>query len=86
MPFLDVWIDNSDDILKINTYRKPTNTGRYINWQNFVPPRHKLNSIESLLHRAYSICNSHNLSHEDFQKIVSIILKSNGYLLCYINK
>ena len=26
IPFLDVWIDNSDDKLKLNTYPKPTNT------------------------------------------------------------
>ena len=31
MPFLDVWIDNSEGILKLSTFRKPTNTGLYIN-------------------------------------------------------
>ena len=81
MSFLDVWIDNNDDKWKLNSYRKPTNTGRYINRQTL----RKLNLIESLLHRAYGICNSYNLFHEHFQKIVSIP-KSNDYSLWYVNK
>ena len=39
MFFLDVWIDSTEGILKLSTYRKPTNTGLYINWQSFVPSR-----------------------------------------------
>ena len=68
MPFLVVWIDNSGDKLKLNTYQKPTNSGQYINWQSFVTPRHKLNLIKSLLHRAYSICNSYSLNYVRFSK------------------
>ena len=85
MPFLDVCIDNTEGILKLSTYRKPTNTGIYINWQSFVPSRYKLNLVKTLLQRAYSICNSYSLIHEDFQGISSI-LKRNGYPLCYIEK
>ena len=84
MPFLNVWIDDSNHKLKLNPYRKPTNTVRYINWQSFVSPHHKLNLIKSLLYRAYSICNSYNVIHKHFQKIVSV-LKSNGYRLWYVN-
>ena len=62
MSFLDVWIDSSSN----KFYRKPTNTGRYMNWQSFVPLRYKLNLIKSLLHRAYVICNSYNLIRKDF--------------------
>ena len=55
MPFLDVWIDYTEAILKLSTYRKPTNTGLYINWQSFVPSRYKLNLVknpatQSILH------------------------------------
>ena len=85
MPFLDVWIDNTEGIFKLSTYRKPTNTGLYINWQSFVPSRYQLNLVKTLLHRAYSICNSHSLIHQDFQSISSI-LKRNGYSLRYIDK
>ena len=85
MPFLDVWIDNTEGILKLSTYQKPTNTGLCINWQSFVPFRYKLNLVKTLLHRAYSICNSYSLIHEDFQG-KSSILKRNGYPLRYIDK
>ena len=27
MPFLDVWIDNTEGILKLSTYQKPTSAG-----------------------------------------------------------
>ena len=30
-PFLDGWIDNTEGIIKRSIYRKPTNTGLYIN-------------------------------------------------------
>ena len=85
MPFLDVWIDNFEGILKLSTYRKPTNTGLYINWQSFVPSRYKLSLVKTLLQRAHSICNLYSLIHEDFQGISSI-LQRNGYPLWYINK
>ena len=73
------------EILKQNTHRKPTNTGLYINRQSFIPSCCKLNLVKTLLHRAYSICNSYSLIHEDFRNIFPI-LKRNGYPLRYINK
>ena len=73
MHFLDVWKDNIKEILKLSTYRKPTNTGLYINSQSFVPSRYKLNLVKTLLHRTHSICNSYSLIHEDFQGISSIL-------------
>ena len=85
MPFLDVWVDNIEGILKLGTYQKPTSTALYINWQSFVPSRYKLNLVKTLLHRAHNICNSYSLIHENFQSISSI-LKRNGYPLRYIDK
>ena len=73
MPFLDVWIDNTEGILKLSTYQKPTNTGIYINWQSFVPFRYKLNLVKTLLYRAYNICSSYSLVYEDFQGIIFYI-------------
>ena len=73
MPFLDVWIDNTEGILKLSTYRKPSNTGLYINRQSFIPSCHKLNLVKTLLRSAYSICNSNSLIHEGFQGISSIL-------------
>ena len=73
MPFLDVWIDNVTGILKLSTYQKPTNTGLYINWQSFFPSCYKLNLVKTLLHRAYSMCNSYSLIHKDFQGMSSML-------------
>ena len=84
LAFLDVWINNEDGELKLNTYRKPTNTGLYIKWQSFVPLKYKINLIRNLLHRAYKICNSYSLIHQDFQTISSM-LKRNGYPTWFID-
>ena len=85
IPFLDVWIHNTEGILKPNTHRKPENSGLYINRQSSVTFRFKLNLVKTLLHRAYSICKTYGLILENFQGISSI-LKRNSYLLWYINK
>ena len=85
LAFLDVWISNQDGKLALKTYRKPTHTGLYIKWQSFVPLKYKINLVRNLLHRAYKICNSYSLIHEDF-KIVSTMLEKNGYTTGFLNK
>ena len=85
MAFLDVWISNQDGKLALKTYRKPTHTELYIKWQSFVPLKHKINLVRNLLHRAYKICNSYLLIHEDF-KIISTMLEKNGYPTGFLNQ
>ena len=84
LAFLDVWINNQNEKLTLKTYRKPTHTRLYIKWQSFVLLKYKINLVRNLLHRAYKICSSYSLIHEDF-KIISTMLDKNGYLTRFIN-
>ena len=54
-------------------------------WQSFVPLKYKINLVRNLLHRAYKICNSYSLIHEDF-KIISTMLEKNGYPTGFLNQ
>ena len=59
-------------------YRKPTFTGLGLRYDSFLPTSYKDNLIQCLLHRAYKISSTFNLSHQDVQKVASIFF---GYLL-----
>ena len=69
----------------LKTYRKPTHTGLHIKWQSFVPLKYKINLVRNFLHRAYKICNSYSLIHEDF-KIISTMLEENDYPTGFLNQ
>ena len=50
-----------------------------------MPLKYKINLVRNLLHRAYKICNSYSLIHEDFE-IISTMLEKNGYPTGFLNK
>ncbi len=58
LPFLDVLIKNDFTNLSTSVYRKLTFTGLGINFRSFIPYIYKINSIKTLLHRAYSTCST----------------------------
>ena len=72
MPFLDVWIDNTERILKLKHTSK-TYKALVFTLVGFVPSRYKLNVLKTLLLRAYSIGNSYCSIHGDFEGISSIL-------------
>ena len=43
MPALDVWMENTEGILRLNTYETHKNTDLYISWQSFVSNTQKIN-------------------------------------------
>ena len=47
LALLDVWNSNQDGKLALKTYRKPTYTGLYIKWQNFVSLKYKINLVRT---------------------------------------
>ena len=79
MPFLDAWIDNSDDKLKLNTCRKSP-TLDDISISKVFSPSPQAQFDEESTAQSFSMCNSYNFIHDDFQKII-FLLKSNGYPL-----
>ena len=67
IPFLDVLIDNSQNILKTSTYHKSTYSRFY-----------KIGLIKCLIDRAYKINNTWPGFHDDVSKIKDV-LKRNSY-------
>ena len=58
--FLDLNLDDN----KFSLYRKRTFTGQYTHFDNFVPWKHRIAWIRSLLSRIHKICSPTKLSQE----------------------
>ena len=65
LAFLDVLITNLKTKFSTDVYRKPTFTGLGINFRSCIPYIYKINSIKTLLHRAYSTCSSWLTFHKE---------------------
>ena len=76
--FLDVFIDNSQNILKTSTYHKFTYSGLLLNCNSFTSRFYKIGLIKCLIHRSYKINNTWSGSHDDVSEIKDI-LKRNSY-------
>jgi hypothetical protein len=59
LPFLDVCIKRLDRSFTTSIFRKPTFTGLGLSYFSFAPYIHKLNSIRTLLHRAYHLSSDY---------------------------
>ena len=55
IPFLDVLIDNRNNILNITTYHKSTYSGLLLNFDSFTSRFYKISLIKCLIDRAYKI-------------------------------
>ena len=78
LPFLDILIEKTGGKLITDVYRKSTHTGLGLNYFSFVPELFKVNSIRTLLHRAYSLCSNWHKFHVEVER-----LKQYFHLNCY---
>ena len=69
LSFLDVQISNINGNFSTTVYRKPTFTGLGLNYLSFVPHLYKVNSIKTLINRAYNICCSYFLLNLEIEKL-----------------
>ena len=83
LPFLDVNIIMKDDEFETHIYRKTTFTGLLLNFHAMCPEQWKKGLILGLLHRAYTVCSSWTLFHEEVTRIISL-LADNGYSYSYV--
>ena len=60
-PFLDVQINNNENILETRIWRKPTHTGVLLNFSVACPEQWKTGLIICLLKRANTICSTDNI-------------------------
>lgn len=82
--FLNVMVIREGNRLITNWYRKPTCSGRYINYFSNHPNKYKINTIISLVDQA--ILLSHEMFHVSNINIVKEILLNNCFPLRIINK
>ena len=59
LSFLDVLITRDSNKFYTSVYRKPTFTGLSTNYLSFSPSLFKINSVKTLINRAYNICSSY---------------------------
>lgn len=78
IPFLDVLVKRSGKKLKLEIYRKPTHTDRFIPSNSYHSTEQKMSAFHSVIHRLMSI----PMEKEDFEKEkrnIFRIAKINGY-------
>ena len=67
-----------------SVYREPTFSGVFTNFDSFIPLSYKTGLIWSLLYRAFSLCSSFELFHQELLKLKDIF-KRNGYPTSFID-
>lgn len=77
LPFLDVKIIQSEKDINFTVYRKPTFTGRLLNFKALVPKIWKRNTVISLIYRAYRLSSTWSLFHEEIINIRDILTYNN---------
>lgn len=85
IPFLDTKIiRNENNILILDWYQKPTNSGRYINYYSHHPLNQKVNIIKAMKNRIIKIAHP-SLREKNLIKL-SDIFCNNGYPRPFVNK
>ena len=85
MSFLDIKITRELNSFSTSVYCKPTFSGVFTNFGSFIPLSCKTGLIWSLLYRAFSLCSSFELLHQEILKLKDIF-KRNGYPISFIDK
>ena len=81
LSFLDLQVEksgNNGNEFNLGIFRKATFTGLGMNFHSHTYINFKLNNIRTLLYRAYSLCNTWQLFHEEIQFLMNFF-KSNAY-------
>ena len=78
LSFLDTTITFHDNHFSTNTYRKPTFTGLGLHYLSNIPHIYKLNSLKTLINRAYNICSTWSNFHGEML-FLKDYFTSNGY-------
>ena len=76
IPFIDVLIDNSQNIFKSFTYNKSTYSGLLLNYTSFTSRFYKIGLIKCLTDRAYKINNTPSGFHNDVSKIKDVLKRN----------
>lgn len=70
IPFLDILIMREEDgSLETTVYRKPTHTGRYLNFKSYCPRDHVKAVVRTVFKRAETHCSYLILRIEEHKKL-----------------
>ena len=83
IPFLDIQIDIRNQKIQTSVYGKPTYTSLILNYVATCPSKWKSGLIQTLLNRAYVVCNSWYSFHLELDNRRKIF-RMNGYPSTYI--
>lgn len=83
LSFLDTRVIRDNGVLITNWFRKPTFSGRYLNFFSHHPLKYKVSVINSLVDRAVLLSDAR--FHNDNLGIINDILVNNGYPFDIIN-
>ncbi|CAN8019579.1 unnamed protein product, partial [Ixodes persulcatus] len=78
LPFLDVCAERKSGRLNFHVYRKPTHTGRYLDFSSNHPRTHKSSAASALFRRAITVCTSEETLRKEIETIKQD-LRKNGY-------
>ena len=78
LSFLDTHIIKENGRLTSSTYRKPTFTGLGLDFLSYSPFIYKINSIMTLINRAYNVCSSFILFDREIKFLENFFI-TNGF-------
>uniref|UniRef100_A0A5S6PZS4 AP-2 complex subunit alpha n=1 Tax=Trichuris muris TaxID=70415 RepID=A0A5S6PZS4_TRIMR len=81
LPFLDVLIIKDGHKLKTTVYRKPTNSGKYLNFYSNHPKNVKVGIVTGMVDRALKLCNKEFLQGEF--GFIRETLRKNGFPIMF---
>ena len=76
--FLDTLATMKNGIVIIDVYRKPTHTDRYLDYSSHHEKRHKIDTVFTLLNRAFNLPSTTDGKSKEIQHVTNA-LKVNGY-------
>jgi hypothetical protein len=85
LSFLDCTVSRHDNKFKCSVFRKSTFSGLGLSYFSFCCDKFKINSVKTLLSRAYKICSDFSSLHSEFDFLRSFFL-NNGYPIFLIDK
>ena len=85
LPFLDTIVTHDNGTFKTAVYRKPTTTGLGQHFRSYTPYLYKINSIRTLVNRAYNLCTDWKTFHIELTFLKNFFV-TNGYPLYLFDK
>ena len=84
LSFLDCSITRTNNLFISNVFRKPTFTGLGTSFFSFCSFRFKINSVYTLINRAYKVCSTYDNLHSELGFLCNYF-KENGYSVNIVN-